>query len=329
MALLYPSDHTELIAKAREYAHKSLEHTLSYWGWHDEDNTDKQLNRITSGVFGQYWLSEVCRLNDIPYELDNSAYTDPDEYDLLLGAGRRITDVKSACNSNLKMQINAALKTRAIDTYCFLFLEKDLSKVEPYGFISKPDYYEHARFIPEGAFFPGTGLTNRFNNGSYILELHKWNHLVDFEEYLVRSKSMQRDIDDLRDEFGKLRGGIHQILEDELPCTAIQLPPYQGQLSHFERSLSDLKLEIATAIAGYRRDFGNDVRANYNEYGLSVEKIKSHQIELMKMEGKALDIKYKMDTLEALLEAIDGLKWSCVEQRKLSQQYLNLLGRVE
>jgi hypothetical protein len=135
----------------------------------------------------------------------------------------------------------------------------------------------------------------------------------------------ETDIFVLEKQFEKLRVLVRDMLREELPTTAAQMIMYQGKLASHEVALSDLKLSMALAVATYRRDLGEDVRGNCQSEG-DLGKLKKHVLDVIKLEGHSLDLSYRIEVLEAFIESISEIKWSCVERRRLSSHYLNTIG---
>lgn len=154
------------------YALESVKHTLDYKGW--QDGYEKMC-RITIGNYCQLWLSEFCRLNNIPHIKDNSSPYIPDNEDLSIN-GYSI-DCKSSTVLNMPLQVSPhMLGQENIDAYVFFYTDKDISFIEPMGFISRVKYKEKATPINEGETIPGTKIKQRFGT-SYFL---KKEELVNF-----------------------------------------------------------------------------------------------------------------------------------------------------
>lgn len=160
----------EPLALARMYASASLNFTHSYGGWEEQDNTDSQYKRIITGQLGQNFLARYCHLNNIPYSIDTSHYTQSDSFDIMIKG--YIIDVKTS-NSNLPCQVNAALKDKKVDGYFFFNTDKNYTYIEPLGLISKSEYFKNAFFIANGEKIPNTNFIQNYKNGSYFLEPSK------------------------------------------------------------------------------------------------------------------------------------------------------------
>jgi hypothetical protein len=172
-----------MLELARLYAKESLEYTHSYDGWEDQNQTVKQMQRILVGRFGQRWVAEICRLNNIPMNFDESDVKISDDLDMTIID--TIVDVKTTATNSISCQVNAALKSHNVDAYCFLRTDKKLTYVEALGFILQDRYFKCAVKVECGEFFPGTKLANRFANGSYVLDR---KHLLPFDAVLIKSK---------------------------------------------------------------------------------------------------------------------------------------------
>jgi len=179
MPVKYPF-RIRIIDRAKKYAEQSLRNTHDYGGWKDESQTDRKRQRIMTGRFGQLWVYEFCKLNNIPSEHDNSSVYEADDFDIkIMGYS---VDVKTTTVNGICCQVNPALKSKNIDYYCFLKTDKQYSFSEPLGLIEKGEYYKNAILIPNGAKFPGTSIENKYHSGSYILE--DIACLIPFEEGL-------------------------------------------------------------------------------------------------------------------------------------------------
>lgn len=99
MLVTYPVSSSILI-EARLYCQDSIQHTMDYKGWKDQH--EKQ-SRITYGKFGQLWVAEFCRLNNIPYRKDKSPPKEADDVDLFIFD--RSVDVKTTVFMDLVGQV--------------------------------------------------------------------------------------------------------------------------------------------------------------------------------------------------------------------------------
>ncbi len=188
MMLLYPKDMSSIIADARDYADHSSAYTHDYAGWGDQY---KKHERIMWGRIGQGWLRAVCTLNDIPFEDDPSDYTEADTCDLVINSQR--VDVKTWKASGVPYQVNAALRQHAVDYYCFLeSLTNDIAspRIVPHGFIDFATFWQRSAHVPHGQIIPGTSYTQRYHNGSNILQ-----DTTDIEpiEVRLRKRNQARD----------------------------------------------------------------------------------------------------------------------------------------
>lgn len=163
MQVSYPVS-TKVLTEARLYAQDSIQHTMDYKGW--EDQHQKQ-DRITYGKFGQLWVSEFCRLNNIPHEKDRSSPMQADDLDLIIFD--KVIDVKTTVFSSLVGQVSPGVINKPCDEYCFLVTDKQCSFVTPIGFVSRSDYKTHSVYVAKGEVIPGTNLRQKFNDGSYFL----------------------------------------------------------------------------------------------------------------------------------------------------------------
>lgn len=163
MQVTYPVS-TKILTEARLYAQDSIQHTMDYEGWKDQH---KKQERITYGKFGQLWVSEFCRLNNIPHKKDRSSPMQADDLDLTI-FDKKI-DVKTTVCNALVGQVSPGVINKPCDEYCFLVTDRQCSYVTPIGFVSQSDYKAHSVFVAENETIPGTNLRQRFGGGSYFL----------------------------------------------------------------------------------------------------------------------------------------------------------------
>lgn len=163
------------ITDAQEYANASISYTYDYQGWEDQKGTNKKYNRILIGRFGQEWLYNFCKLNNLNVEKDRSSYKENDKYDLMISG--KLVDVKTSISELFIGQISpGCYKNELIDIYCFILTDEQISFIEPIGFISRGKFIENCYYVPHNGLIRGK-IENRFLEGSYFIDR---NNIYDF-----------------------------------------------------------------------------------------------------------------------------------------------------
>lgn len=166
MFFKFPVNSTAL-SLARLYAIDSFNYTYDYKGFEDEQQTDRKLRRIQIGRFGQEWIAEFCKMNNIPITADSSTAKENDDFDINI-SGKYI-DVKTAV-STIPCQCNKAIENKKnIDMFIFLKTDSKFSFIEPVCIIPFQQYFQHAVLVRKGEMFPDTNIKNKFGEGSYVL----------------------------------------------------------------------------------------------------------------------------------------------------------------
>lgn len=163
---------------AESYAIASLSFTYSYAGWESEAGTDRQKQRITIGRFGQEWLYEFCKFNQISCEKDRTSPEENDKYDLIIC--KKIVDVKTTYHQGLIGQVSpGCMNNEKVSVFCFMLTSKDMQYIEPIGFISKKLFIQNAKLIPYGEEIRNTGIKQLYKDGSYFVDRE---YIKDFYE---------------------------------------------------------------------------------------------------------------------------------------------------
>jgi hypothetical protein len=163
---------------AESYAVASLNFTHSYAGWENESGTERQKQRITIGRFGQEWLYEFCKFNQIPCEKDSTSPEENDKYDLIIC--KKTIDVKTTYHQGLIGQVSpGCIRNEKTSVYCFMLTNKEMEYIEPIGFVSKKVFVEHAQLIPFDAEIRNTGIKQLYKEGSYFIDR---DYIKDFYE---------------------------------------------------------------------------------------------------------------------------------------------------
>ena len=166
----------QLIKDAETYSTQSINYTFDYSGWEDESGTNRKKDRIFYGRFGQEWLYRFCKLNELKVDKDNTSEKENDKFDLIIS--RHIVDVKNSISEGFIGQVSpGCYKNEKTHFYCFLLTDRELSYVEPLGFISAGDFKKKCFFVAHDEYIRNTGMKNKFIDGSYFVDRDK---LVDF-----------------------------------------------------------------------------------------------------------------------------------------------------
>ena len=161
-AIRYPIT-SALLSEARLYAQESYGHTMDYQGWKDQH---LKMARMTYGKFGQLWVAEFCRANNLQYQKDTSSPYVADDRDLTI-YGHSI-DVKTTINRDFLGQVSPGVINKPCDYFCFIVTDKECSFVEPIGFIDCETYRSIAVEIKEGQTIPGTKTFQRFGTSFFL-----------------------------------------------------------------------------------------------------------------------------------------------------------------
>ena len=177
MIFKYPAN-SAILTEARMYALESINCTVDYEGWKD---CHKKMCRITTGKYAQLWLSEFCRLNEIPYKKDKSSPYLHDKEDIEIN-GHSI-DCKVSTIEHLVGQVSPhVLNQENIDFYVFFLTNDELSFIAPYGLIRRKDFIRLAKEIKKGEQLPGTKIIQKFNSSFFI----STSSLLPFESSIKR-----------------------------------------------------------------------------------------------------------------------------------------------
>ena len=153
---------------ARLYAIDSFNYTHDHEGFEDEKGTNSKLRRIQIGRFGQEWITEFCKINNIHITADKTSAKENDIFDINI-LGKNI-DVKTSA-STIPCQCNKLIERKNnIDLFVFMKTDNWLSCIEPICIIPFDYYFQNALLIKEGELFPQTNIKNKFKRGSYVLQ---------------------------------------------------------------------------------------------------------------------------------------------------------------
>lgn len=153
-----------VLIEAWAYARESLAHTFNYQGWRDGH---RKAQRIATGKFAQLWLAEFCRLNNIPCAPDRSSPYVADAGDLTINGW--VIDCKVSVVHGLEGQISPRHERESnVDYYAFFRSDKELSFIEPLGFVRFSDVKARAVVVSKGEKIPGTSVVQRFDRSYFI-----------------------------------------------------------------------------------------------------------------------------------------------------------------
>lgn len=171
--------------KAYHYAKRSIGYTYEFNGFesHDQDGEKKKLERIIVGMLGQYWVYEVCRLNNIPFLEDYSNSTETDEMDVIVC--NYSCDIKTSRNGVTPPQVSSHLRHVKNRPDYYIFLKTSSYKlggamIIPLGIITYQDFWNNCMSVPKGKKIPGTNIDNLFAETNVIDEsrLHPFDDAI-------------------------------------------------------------------------------------------------------------------------------------------------------
>lgn len=139
---------------------------------------------------------------------------------------------------------------------------------------------------------------------------------------------MFQDDNELTDKCSVLISRVRALLSDELPSTPITHLAYQQILSSHETEIIDNKLEISLAVASLQKESDDELRQVINDSTIRQDKLTKHGIDTMRLEPKLVDLRFRIDSLRAHIEALDSYSWAVRDRRRQSEAYIKVIGQV-
>jgi len=180
---------TMSLMAARVYAYDSHLFTHDHCGYEQDSKTVSKIDRITTGVFGQEWLAEMCRLNGIAVKKDTTTHMQNDVFDLKILD--KIVEVKTAA-SDIYCQVNCIANRRLCDFYCFLKTDKNKTFIEPVGIIPKSIYDQVKIKVDYDSKIPGTNFMQKHIVGTYVLDREE-NRLANVVATILKAQKQGWD----------------------------------------------------------------------------------------------------------------------------------------
>jgi hypothetical protein len=142
-------------------------------------------------------------------------------------------------------------------------------------------------------------------------------------------ESREIPVDIIKEKYKAFTSKVTAFLHGEVPVTKSEMLAFISLATQHETDLTSLKSSIGLIYAQIQKDYNDQMRDVHAESKPANKRITKHEIDMMQLDARLVDLKYKLDCLEVYSNGLESFKWLLKFRREQADQHFKHLKGID